>query len=69
MYTTMVKIRQFMSVFHTCSLDRALYPNELAEFVKQPESISMSGNSSKGEDMDARLEEVNRDSNWLMIQP
>ena len=58
----MVTVRQFMYVFHTCSLDRALYPNELAEFVGKTESISTSGNSSKGEDMDACLEEVNKDS-------
>lgn len=42
------------------SLDQALYPNELAEFVGKTESISTSGNSSKGEDMDAYLEEVNK---------
>ena len=51
-----------MSVFHTCSLDWALYPNELEEFVGKTESITMSGNSSKGEYRDACLGEVNKDS-------
>lgn len=44
------------------SIDRASYPTQLAEFVKGTESISTSGNNSKGEDMDACLEEVNKAS-------
>ena len=46
--------------------------------MKSTESVSTSGNASKGEDMDACLEEVNKDSkvwqhgstvamNWLRI--
>lgn len=44
------------------SVDRARYPEELATFVESTESVSTSGNPSKGEDMDACLEEVNKDS-------
>ena len=44
------------------SVDRASFPPELAEFVSRTESISKSGNPSKGECMDANLEEVNKDS-------
>jgi len=44
------------------SVDRASFPPELAEFVSRTESISTSGNPSKGECMDANLEEVNKDS-------
>lgn len=43
-------------------MDKAAYPEELAQFVQKTESISTSGNKSKGEDMDACLEEVNKDS-------
>ena len=39
-----------------CSL-----PRELNQFVETTESVSTSGNKSKGEDMDACLEEVNKD--------
>lgn len=35
---------------------------ELNQFVETTESVSTSGNKSKGEDMDACLEEVNKDS-------
>ena len=48
--------------FFSSSLDRAGYPEELAKFVRKTESVSTSGNKSKGEDMDACLEEVNKDS-------
>ena len=44
------------------SLDRACYPEALSKFVEDTESISTSGNKSKGEDMDACFEEVNKDS-------
>ena len=44
------------------SLDRACYPEALLKFVQDTESVSTSGNKSKGEDMDACLEEVNKDS-------
>ena len=44
------------------SLDHACYPETLLKFVEDTESISTSGNKSKGEDMDACLEEVNKDS-------
>jgi len=44
------------------SLDRACYPETLLKFVEDTESVSTSGNKSKGEDMDACLEEVNKDS-------
>lgn len=47
------------------SLDRACYPEALFKFVEDTESISTSGNKSKGEDMDACLEEVNKDSKVL----
>lgn len=42
------------------SVDRASFPPELAEFVSRTESISTSGNPSKGECMDANLEEVKK---------
>ena len=42
------------------SVDRASLPPELAEFVSRTESISTPGNPSKGECMDANLEEVNK---------
>ena len=48
--------------FFSSSLDRAGYPEELAKFVRQTESVSTCGNKSKGEDMDACLEELNKDS-------
>ena len=48
--------------FFSSSLDGAGYPEELAKFVRQTESVSTSGNKSKGEDMDDCLEEVNKDS-------
>lgn len=35
---------------------------KLNQFVETTESVSTSGNKSKGEDMDACLEEVNKDS-------
>lgn len=44
------------------SLDRACYPEALWKFVEDTECISTSANKSKGEDMDACLEEVNKDS-------
>ena len=49
---------------NTCiySIDRAHYPGKLNQFVETTESVSTSGNMSKGEDMDACLEEVNKDS-------
>ena len=48
--------------FFSSSLNRAGYPEELAKFIRKTESVSTSGNKSKGEDMDACLEEVNKDS-------
>ena len=48
--------------FTAYSVDRACYPEDLGRFVQSTESISTSGNASKGEDMDACLEEVNKDS-------
>ena len=48
--------------FIAYSVDRACYPEDLGRFVQSTESISTSGNASKGEDMDACLEEVNKDS-------
>ena len=44
------------------SLDRACYLEALSKLVEDTESVSTSGNKSKGEDMDACLEEVNKDS-------
>ena len=44
------------------SVDRASFPSEIATFVTNTESISTSGNSSKGECMDANLEEKNKES-------
>ena len=41
---------------------RALYPQELANFIAQTESITTSGNPSKGEGLDAHLEEINKNS-------
>lgn len=54
----------FLNVFYFIifSVDRACYPEDLGRFVQSTESISTSGNASKGEDMDACLEEVNKDS-------
>ena len=46
----------------TFSVDRASFPPTLAAFVSRTESISTSGNPSKGECMDANLEEVNKES-------
>lgn len=43
-------------------IDRACYPVKLNQFVETTESVSTSGNKSKGEDMDGCLEEVNKDS-------
>ena len=53
----------FTSAFYfiVCSVDRACYPEDLG-IVQSTESISTSGNASKGEDMNACLEEVNKDS-------
>ena len=50
----------FLVLIH--SLDRACYPEALSKVVEDTESVSTSGNNSKGEDMDACLEEVNKDS-------
>lgn len=43
-------------------MDRASFPPALATFVSRTESVSTSGNPSKGECMDANLEEVNKES-------
>ena len=43
-------------------MDRASFPPALSDFVSSTESISTSGNPSKGECMDANLEEVNKES-------
>ena len=50
-----------ISLYHS-RLARAVYPDELAAFLSKHESVSSSGNKSKGEDMDAQLEEVNKQS-------
>ena len=42
--------------------ERTLYPRELGSFINKTESITTSGNKSKGEGLDAQLEEVNKDS-------
>lgn len=54
----------FLNVFYfnIYSVDWACYPEDLGRFVQSTESISTSGNASKGEDMDACLEEVNKNS-------
>lgn len=59
-----IKILFFLNAykFNIYSVDRACYPEDLGRFVQSTESISTSGNASKGEDMDACLEEVNKDS-------
>ena len=43
-------------------MDRASFPPELVKFVTNTESISTSGNPSKGECMDANLKEKNKES-------
>ena len=43
-------------------LNRVSYPEELRRFIERTESLSTSGNPSKGEDMDTCLEEVNKES-------
>ena len=43
-------------------IDRTLYPVELRQFVEAYEAVSTSGNKSKGEGLDAQLEEVNKAS-------
>lgn len=48
--------------FIVYSVDRAYYPADCRRFVQITRSISTSGNASKGEDMDACLKEVNKDS-------
>lgn len=60
----MVKPVYSLFLVHTCisSIDRASCPVKLNQFVEATESVSTSGNKSKGEDMDACLEEVNKDS-------
>ena len=54
----------FLNAFYfiAYSVDRACYPEDLERFVQSTESISTSGNASRGEDMDACSEEVNKDS-------
>ena len=52
----------FLVYTHIYSIDRAHYPEKLNQFVETTESVSTSGNKSKGEDMDACLEEVNKES-------
>ena len=39
-----------------------MYPQELREFMALTESVSTSGNKSKGEGLDVQLEEVNKAS-------
>lgn len=67
----------FYWFFYACSqFGPCLLPR--SPFVEDTESVSTSGNKSKGEDMDACLEKVNKDSkvwqhgsivalNWLRI--
>ena len=42
--------------------ERTLYSCELGSFINKTESITTSGNQSKGEGLDAKLEEVYKDS-------
>jgi len=51
-----------VSIFATCRCDRALYPEDLQSFLNRTESNSTSSNQSKGEGLDAQLEEVNKGS-------
>ena len=41
---------------------RVLAPKKLQEYLESTESVSSSGNPSKGEGLDAQLEEVNKAS-------
>ena len=54
----------FFSVFcvYSCRCDRTLYPPDLKNFIEKHEAVTTSGNSSKGEGLDAQLEEVNKAS-------
>ena len=55
----------FHIVLFPLRCERAQYPSGLNAFAEKTESISTSGNPSKGEGMDAQLEEVNKESkNW-----
>lgn len=60
----MVKPVYSLFLVHTCiySIDRARCLVKLNQFVEATESVSTFGNKSKGEDMDACLEEVSKDS-------
>lgn len=55
--------------FNYCSLDRACYPEELTLFVQNTEAVSTSGNESKGEGMDACLEEKTRNQRCGSMVP
>jgi len=46
----------------TCRCERTLYPADLKNFIEKYEAVTTSGNSSKGEGLDAQLEEVNKAS-------
>lgn len=54
--------RCFTFFFYNCRCDRALYPPDLKDFIQKYEAVSTSGNNSKGEGLDAQLEEVNKSS-------
>lgn len=45
-----------------CRGMRTVYPEPLKAFAHQTESVTTSSNHSKGEGLDAQLEEVNKDS-------
>jgi len=68
MYSTLMAIIYFWFVcssyyfFYIFSVDQASFPPEHASFVINTESITTSGNPSKGKCMDANLEEKNKDS-------
>ena len=49
-------------VLHSQRWKRILCPQDLRNVLEATESISTSGNPSKGEGMDAQLEEVNKSS-------
>lgn len=46
----------------TCRCERTLYPPDLKNFIEKHEAVTTSGTSSKGEGLDAQLEEVNKAS-------
>lgn len=56
-------VKAFINVIISSSrLERLLYPEDLKKFLDSTESIITSGHPSKGEGMDAQLQEVNKSS-------